>query len=150
MLRLIHNLACKVRLVRVVAPCSADRTLAHQVSRLHFAGASAVWHHTLDRSSLRTSLSRPLLHGANPTTTLSHIKRSFSPVYQDNWRAAKTLPRTTGLFAGTKLIARLFHGKAKSFAVNFPDLPSWQTVASSSSTQKSASIFARIIAVSDP
>jgi hypothetical protein len=55
-LRLIHNLACKVRLVRAVAPCSADRTLAHQVSQVHEAGASAAWHYTLDMSSLRASL----------------------------------------------------------------------------------------------
>ena len=52
----IHPLACKVHLVRVVAPCSADRTLAHQVSQVHRAGASAVWHYTLDMSSLRPSL----------------------------------------------------------------------------------------------
>ena len=32
-------LACKVRLVRVVAPYSADRTLAHQVSQVQGAGA---------------------------------------------------------------------------------------------------------------
>ena len=32
-LRPTHNLARKVRLVRVVTPCSADRTLAHQVSQ---------------------------------------------------------------------------------------------------------------------
>jgi hypothetical protein len=55
-LRLIHNLACKVRLVRVVAPCSADRMLARQVSQVHRAGASAAWHYTLDMSSLRASL----------------------------------------------------------------------------------------------
>ena len=77
MLRLIHNLACKVRLVRVVAPCSADRTLAHQVSQVHCAGASGVWHHTLDMSSLRASLSLPLPHGASPVTMISHIQRSL-------------------------------------------------------------------------
>ena len=76
-LRLIHNLACKVRLVRVVAPCSADRTLAHQVSQVHCAGASGVWRHTLDMSSLRASLSLPLPHGASPVTMLSHIQRSL-------------------------------------------------------------------------
>jgi len=37
-----------------------DRTLAHQVSQVHCAGASAVWRHTLDMSSLRASLLLPL------------------------------------------------------------------------------------------
>lgn len=60
MLRLIHNLACKVRLVRLVAPCSADSTLAHQVSLVHRAGASAAWHYKLDMNSLRASLLLPL------------------------------------------------------------------------------------------
>jgi hypothetical protein len=58
-LRLIHNQACKVRLVRVVAPCSADRTLAHQLSQGHGTGASAAWHYTLDMNSLSASLSLP-------------------------------------------------------------------------------------------
>jgi hypothetical protein len=77
-------LACKVRLVRVVAPCSADRTLAHQVSQVHCAGASAVWHYTLDMSSLRASMSPPLPHGASPMT-ISLISSGASPeFYQDN------------------------------------------------------------------
>jgi hypothetical protein len=59
-LRLIHNLACKVRLVQLVAPCSADSTLAHQVSLVHRAGASAAWHYKLDMNSLRASLLLPL------------------------------------------------------------------------------------------
>jgi hypothetical protein len=50
----------------------------------------------------------------------------------------RLIPYTTELFSGAKLTARLFHGMAKSFAVSFPGVPFWLTVASFSSTQKSA------------
>jgi hypothetical protein len=54
--RLIHNLACKARLGRVVAPCNAGRTLAHQVSLVHRSDVSAASRHTPDMSGLRPSL----------------------------------------------------------------------------------------------
>jgi hypothetical protein len=40
-----------------------DRTLAHQLSQIRGAGASAAWHCTLDKSSLSASLSLPLALG---------------------------------------------------------------------------------------
>ena len=97
--------------MRVVAPCSADRTLAHQVSQVHCAGASAVWHYTLDMSSLRPSLSLPLPHGATPMTMLPHVQRSFPwwnfirIMSAPQKTEQHLIPYTTGLFPGAKLIA---------------------------------------------
>ena len=54
--------------MRVVAPCSADRTLAHQVLRVHYAGASVAWRYTLDMSSLNAS--------SLPTTRIAAMARS--------------------------------------------------------------------------
>jgi hypothetical protein len=41
----------------------------------------------------------------------------------------RLIPDLTGFFPGAKLTARLFHGKANSFAVNFPGVTFWQRVA---------------------
>jgi hypothetical protein len=38
----------------------------------------------------------------------------------------RLIPYLTGFFPGAKLTARLFHGKANSFAVNFPGVSFWQ------------------------
>jgi hypothetical protein len=37
----------------------------------------------------------------------------------------RLIPYLTGFFPGAKLTARLFHGKANSFAVNFPGVSFW-------------------------
>jgi hypothetical protein len=37
----------------------------------------------------------------------------------------RLIPDLTGFFPGAKLTARLFHGKANSFAVNFPGVSFW-------------------------
>jgi hypothetical protein len=79
-LRLIHNLACKVRLVQLVAPCSANSTLAHQVSLVHRAGASAAWHYKLHMNSLRVSLLLPCrYHAGSPVAA----DRSSAPQCPD-------------------------------------------------------------------
>src|SRR5512132_625874 len=41
----------------------------------------------------------------------------------------RLIPYPTGFFPGAKLTARLFHGKANSFAVNFPGVSFWQRAA---------------------
>jgi hypothetical protein len=41
----------------------------------------------------------------------------------------RLIPYLTGFFPGAKLTARLFHGKANSFAVNFPGVSFWQRAA---------------------
>ena len=41
----------------------------------------------------------------------------------------RLIPYLTGFFPGAKLVARLFHGKATSFAVDFPGIPFWRRAA---------------------
>jgi hypothetical protein len=41
----------------------------------------------------------------------------------------RLIPDLTGFFPGAKLTAWLFHGKANSFAVNFPGVSFWQRAA---------------------
>ena len=63
--------------MRVVAPCSADRTLAHQVLRVHYAGASVAWRYTLDMSSLNAS-SLPTTRIAASMAKLREVGRDTS------------------------------------------------------------------------
>jgi hypothetical protein len=54
----------------------------------------------------------------------------------DGWGLARLqkllqrfIPDPTGFFPRAKLVARLFHGKATSFAVDFPGIPFWRSAA---------------------
>ena len=68
--------------MRVVAPCNADRTLAHQVLRVHYAGASVAWRYTLDMSSLNAS--------SLPTTRIAASMAKLREVGRDTHATARS------------------------------------------------------------